>query len=247
MLKIVCVLFLSCQAFASDPESESAHAPTLQSFPIVPDFSILASSEDERKAVSRKNRKKKHSVGGRITKKQCRPNWQEFYLDVDQQLVEAAIMSLDETEAKECSSPSYFIHSDEAREQTFNTLSSDKHLKPFVPLLKNIIDVIVEVESVKSRSVTHLALRFDPDTSKMFKAPNRKFTHGWHAHGMDDRYVFTLTKDNELTTQIRYDGQKKNTDANRLFLLPGPMEHRTPKQKPGRRLQLSVGLAGIGG
>jgi len=112
---------------------------------------------------------------------------------------------------------------------------------PFVPLLKKLVEIIVEREE-PAATVAHLALRIDPNCSNMSDDDERRFTQNWHDHGEADRYLFALTNKDYLTTMIKVAGTEKYIEKNALFYLPGPMMHRTPDAKVGKRIQLSIGL-----
>jgi hypothetical protein len=128
-------------------------------------------------------------------------------------------------------------------EKTFDKIRNSK-IKDFMPLFEEILKKIsmAEKDSNTKRTAFHIAIRVDPNTNDMSGDKNRKLTSNFHEHGDKDRYLFVLTRDDNVTTIIKLNEEEKFIDKNRLFLLPGPMLHRTPPRTEGRRIQMSIGL-----
>lgn len=110
----------------------------------------------------------------------------------------------------------------------------------FLPLFELLINLVEENISFDER-LFHCAIRVDPDMRNVRKNRNRIASSEWHSHDRDS-YLFALTTNESLTTQIKIGDHQFNIHPNQLFLLPTGMIHKTPRPRSGKRIHLSIGV-----
>lgn len=185
-----------------------------------------------------------------IEKKEAKTIDQEdlVYLDIDNTLLENSLKNLELLAVKPSYTKSFMIHNDKVCLNALNDIEK-LNLGAFIPLFKEIIKITKDKAHQEGKEILHIALRVDPDCSKMKRDQQRKTTSDWHNHGQDqgddDRYLFALTSNDKLTTMIKHNNEEIYIDKNRIFLLPGGMYHRTPDQNQGKRIQLSLSIGSL--
>lgn len=135
---------------------------------------------------------------------------------------------------------------------TAEGLAATVHQIEAVPAISYLVDLVsslvLNVYALTGQYPMHIAIRVDLNTQRMRRAPgtNRALTSEWHDHGDDARYLFVLSRIEETATQVRdASGTPSSIPLGVLYLLPGPVRHRTPPEttKPYRRIQFSLAIA----
>lgn len=171
------------------------------------------------------------------------------YIDIDQEILKASLLALDQIKLKKSLTRSYAIYNEEMRASAYEAAQSNE-LAPFLPLVREIILAVSKAAQNRDKSALHIAFRVDSDGNHMKRDFERKLTMEWHCHrGTEDsdgdRYLFALTKNDTLTTMIKHEDKEKFIEKNRIFFLPAEMSHRTPDSAPGKRIQMSISIGNL--
>jgi hypothetical protein len=258
MLKYLILLFFSFNIIASDIENKSADEKFSEFLESISGdlLSLEESLKLQKNLTHQENRKR--SAEPTDNKENHPPKKQKkekqktklsiakakdglIHHDIATDDIETYLNALDQLTDTRSYTRSFAMNDPEAQEDAYKCLEKDS-LAPFIPLFKQLIDTVLQLSTFKGETVLHMAIRVDPNASTMHKDRERKFTQGWHRHEGTDRYLFALTRTNNLTTMIKEQGVEQYIEMNRLFFLPGSMEHRTPDSSEGKRIQLSISV-----
>ena len=180
------------------------------------------------------------------------------FTPVSREILEEALSFVDTLEgcSRDYSWSAYFENTSDDRGyytwvSDLNDGRSGRYEDPVIKAMAPFMIAMVQyIYNTNNRRVSHIAIRIDPDTRNMVSAQkgrpnNRKASLVWHTHNPTSNYIYTLSRQEETTTQIREEGIISHVPLQSLFLLLGNMEHRTPPQTQEhfRRIQFTFGLA----
>lgn len=170
------------------------------------------------------------------------------YIQLPEREIDEYLELLDTLPSGASTDYSFVVYSEEMRRVGFDSLKKTP-VKAFIPLFKMIVARVLEQLPV-DKELFHLAIRVDPTMERVRRNCSRKQTSEWHDHDRDN-YLFTLTRDERLTTDLRVkrgddDAFEFNMKKNQIMLLPKFTKHKTPRPRKGRRIQLNIGVEPAG-